>query len=169
MNLWTHVVDSADERLRVFIQVRGKDEIGDLQIEVVTRIDVQILWFKVPMSETFVLNSLKPIDQLFEVVASNWLRQTTCLGENNEQVGLVGREDEVGIRIAPEFNHASVETFDDVGVVDHVEDLLLIFGFIYLRLLFLVQFDEDFDSLHLTFWLILHGQILTLWFILGLT
>ena len=129
--------------------MRGKDEIRDLQIEVVTGIDVQVLWLEIAMCEAFVLDGLKPVNQLLEVVARDWLRQATRLRKHHEKIRLVGREHKVGVHVAPEFNHSRVEALNNVWMVNDVEDLLLVLGLIYFCLLLLVQFDEHFNLLHL--------------------
>ena len=79
VNLRAHVIDSANESLRVFIEVRGKDEVCYLQVKVVLGVDVEIFRLQISVRKTFVLDGLKTIHQLLEVVASDRLRQTACL------------------------------------------------------------------------------------------
>ena len=138
VNLGAHVVDRADERLRVFVEVRCEDEIRNLQVEVVTGVDVEVFGLKVAMREALVLYRLQSVDELLEVVASDWLWQATCLREYDEKVRLVGWEHEISVHVTSEFNHAGVEALDDIRVVDDIENLFLVLGLIYLCLLLLV-------------------------------
>ena len=90
------------------------------------------------MRKALVLYRLQTIDELLEVVASDWLWQAARLREHDEKVRLVGWEYEISVHVASEFNHAGIEALDDVRVIDDIENLFLVLGLIYLCLLLLV-------------------------------
>jgi len=80
VDLGAHIVNCADESFRILVEVRGKDEVRNLQIEIVLSINVQILRLQIAVSKAFVLDSLQAIHQLFEVVSSNRLRKSSRFG-----------------------------------------------------------------------------------------
>ena len=149
MNLRTHIIDSTNEGLGVFVEVRGKDKVSNLQVEVVAGVNIQILWFKIAMCKTLFLNGLKTVHKLLQVIACNRLRQATCLGEHDKEVGLICRKDEIGVHVSPEFDHAGIEALDYVRMVHDIENLLLVLCFVDLGLLLFVELYEHFNLLKL--------------------
>lgn len=125
----------------------GEHEISDLQIEIVVGVDVEILRLEVPMGKAFVLDCLQTVDELLEVVSGDRLGESSSFGEHDEEVGLVRREHEVGVRVASELYHACVETLDHIRVIHDVKYLFLILCLVNFSLLLLVELHKNFGLL----------------------
>ena len=80
MNFWCHVAFSSELGLGIATSIsslsRGSEaEIGNLQVEIL--VEKYILWLKISVSNTLIVNIFKSIDQLMEVESGNRIREST--------------------------------------------------------------------------------------------
>lgn len=73
MNLRGHVIDRAYEGLGILFKRGSEHKVRNLDRVVVVGINKQILWFKVAVREPTIVDLRKPIDDLLQVVACNFL------------------------------------------------------------------------------------------------
>ena len=135
VDLRRHVVDRSNKRFARLLQTRSENEIGYFHVEVVFVVNKQILRLQIPVCETFIVNVLQSVNQLFEVVSGYRLLQTACFAQNNEQISLVCGKHEVRVGLTAEKNKIRVNTRDDVQVTNNVVYLLLVFSLVNLCLL----------------------------------
>ena len=145
MNLRAHVINCSNECLRLLSERRRKNEISYLQVEVVRSVDEQILWLQVSVSKIRIMDCLKSFNQLLKVVPGNWLFKSSSLTEDNEQISLIWRKDEISAWVSFEINSSSIIAWDYVFMPDRIKDLSLISCFINFSLLLLVKFDKHLD------------------------
>ena len=90
------------------------------------------------MCETFVLDGLQTIDQLSEVVACNWFWKSASFAKHYKEVSLICREDEICVVCSFKLYQTCVKALYHVRVIDHIENLFLVFRLINFCLLFFV-------------------------------
>jgi len=105
-------------------------EISHLDIEVL--IKENIFWLEVPVANTSgIVNVRQELQNLLEVVSSNWLRELASIGDHVEDLALLGdlQEDVLDLLVVLELISHTYH-FDDTRVVNsgHERELVLKVG-----------------------------------------